>query len=199
MAALANAGLRDDTLVVFTSDNGGSTVENNDLKYPDDHCPEGKLTGNNHPLRGRKGDVDEGGTRVPTIVRWPARVKPGRVDSPVQIIDWMPTFCSLAGFESDRDLKWDGIDITPLLIDKSPLPPRPLYTVGPRWRSSSLRYGDWKLIVQGEGDQRRIELFKISDDPNESSDLAASEPKRVKEMLARLQSAASLDRDALAP
>ena len=198
IAALEKAGVRDNTLLVFTSDNGGSTVENNDLKYPDDNCPNGKLTGNNHPLRGRKGDVYEGGTRVPTIVSWPARVKPGRVDSPVQITDWMPTFCSIAGYRSERDLKWDGADISQLLIDKSPLPDRPLYTAGPRWRATSLRYGDWKLIVHGEGERRRLELFNISNDPSESTNLADAEPTRVEEMLARLQQAARHDRDALA-
>jgi arylsulfatase A-like enzyme len=125
-------------------------------------------------------------------------VKPGRVDSPVQIIDWMPTFCSLAGFESDDDLNWDGTDITKLLIAKSPLPPRPLYTAGPRWRASSLRYGDWKLIVHGEGEQRRVELFNLTDDPSESKNRADTEPKQVKEMLARMQEVASCDRDALA-
>ena len=198
ITALERTGVRDDTLLVFTSDNGGSAVENNDLKYPDDNCPNGKLTGNNRPLRGRKGDVHEGGTRVPTIVSWPAHVKPGRVDSPVQITDWMPTFCSLAGYESKRDMKWDGADIAQLLIKKSPLPDRPLYTAGPRWRATSLRYGDWKLIVYGEGENRKLELFNISDDPGESKNQANTEPKRVVEMLTRLQQAARRDRDALA-
>jgi arylsulfatase A-like enzyme len=198
VAALEKAGVRDNTLLVFTSDNGGSTVENNDLKYPDDNCPNGKLTGNNHPLRGRKGDVYEGGTRVPTIVSWPACVKPGRVDSPVQITDWLPTFCSLAGYDSKRDLKWDGADITQLLIKKSPLPDRALYTAGPRWRATSLRHGDWKLIVHGEGENWRLELFNISDDPSESTNRAEAEPKRVEEMLTRLQQTASRDRDSVA-
>lgn len=197
IAALEKAGVRNNTLLVFTSDNGGSTVENNDLKYPDDNCPNGRLTGNNHPLRGRKGDVYEGGTRVPTIVSWPARVKAGRVNNPVQITDWMPTFCSLAGYQIKRDLKWDGTNLTQLLVNKEPLPPRPIYTAGPRWRASSLRYGDWKLITHGEGDRRKFELFNIAKDPSESSNLADSEPQRVKEMLARLNEAAGRDRDAV--
>ena len=196
--SLEDTGLRNNTLLVFTSDNGGSTVENNDLKYPDDNCPNGRLTGNNRPLRGRKGDVYEGGTRVPTLVSWPARVKPGRVDSPVQITDWMPTFCSLAGYKPDRELKWDGTDITDLLVNQSPLPDRPIYTAGPRWRAASLRYGDWKLITHGTGDQRRVELFNIAADASESKDVADGHPKQVKEMLVRFKEAAAHDRDAVA-
>ncbi len=196
--SLEDAGLRNNTLLVFTSDNGGSTVENNDLKYPDDNCPNGRLTGNNRPLRGRKGDVYEGGTRVPTLVSWPARVQPGRVDSPVQITDWMPTFCSLAGYKPDCELKWDGTDITDLLVNQSPLPDRPIYTAGPRWRAVSLRYGDWKLITHGTGDQRRVELFNIAADASESKDMADGHPKQVKEMLVRFKEAAAHDRDAVA-
>ncbi len=196
--ALEDKGVRDNTLLVFTSDNGGSTVENNDLKYPDDNCPNGRLTGNNHPLRGRKGDVYEGGTRVPTLVSWPARIKPGRmVASPVQITDWMPTFCALAGYKPDRNLKWDGTDLTELLTKQTPLPPRPLYTAGPRWRSVSLRHGDWKLITHGTGDQRRFELFNISSDPDESDDLADRHPDRVRELQRHVKKAASTDRDSV--
>jgi arylsulfatase A-like enzyme len=195
--ALEDKGVRDNTLLVFTSDNGGSTVENNDLKYPDDNCPNGRLTGNNHPLRGQKGDVYEGGTRVPTLVFWPGHAKPGRVSSPVQITDWMPTFCSLSGYSPDRDLRWDGTDLTELLTNHTRLPVRPIYTAGPRWRSTSLRHGDWKLITHGAGDQRRIELFNISADPGESGDVAGNQPELVRELLAQLEETAAADRDSV--
>lgn len=196
--ALEKNGVRENTLLVFTSDNGGSTAENNDLKYPDDNCPNGKLTGNNLPLRGRKGDIYEGGTRVPTLVSWPGHVKPGRVESPVQITDWMPTFCTLAGYESKGDLRWDGTNLISLLTKHTELPDRPIYTAGPRWRATSLRYGDWKLIVRGEGKGRKIELFHIAEDPTESKNRVETEPKRAMEMLEKLEQAAQRDRDSLA-
>lgn len=195
--ALEKHGVRENTLLVFTSDNGGSTVENNDLKYPDDNCPNGKLVGNNHPLRAQKGSVYEGGTRVPTIVSWPGRVKPGKVDTPVQITDWMPTFCAIAGYEPKVDLKWDGSDLTQLLTNHAALPERAIYTAGPGWRASSLRYGDWKLVVHGEGDNRKIELFNIAKDPTESKNRAESELQRVAEMLVKLEEATQRDRDAV--
>lgn len=198
LSALEKKGLRDNTLVVFTSDNGGSTAENNDLKYPDDNCPNGKLPGNNIPWRGQKGDLYEGGTRVPAIVRWPARIKPGQVSSPVQITDWMPTFCSLAGYRPEKDLKWDGTNLAPLLMERTELPERPLYAVSPGWRARSLRLGSWKLIVHGEGAARRTELFDLSNDPAESRNLAESQPDRLKQILAKLDEVAARDRDALA-
>ncbi len=198
IAALEKANLRDNTLLVFTSDNGGSTAENNDLKYPDDNCPNGRLTGNNLPLRGQKGDVYEGGTRVPTLVSWPARIKPGQANSPVQITDWMPTFCALAQSQPEGDLKWDGANIGPLLLEGSPLPARPIYTVGPSWRAVSLRYGDWKLIAFGQPQPTKVELFNMATDPSETKNLADSEPARVKELLDRLEKMAQADRDAVA-
>jgi len=73
----------------------------------------------------------EGGTRVPTIVSWPGRVKPGKVHSPVQIIDWMPTLCALASYRPPRDLKWDGLNIASLLTEHRSLADRPLYAVAP--------------------------------------------------------------------
>ena len=109
----------------------------------------------------------------------------------------MPTFCSLVGYQPDQNLKWDGTDIRRLLINRLPLPTRPLYTVGASWRSTSLRYGEWKLIVRGEGERRREELFNISTDPSESNNLADSNPELLKSMLTRLQEVAGLDRDAV--
>ncbi|MEO6244922.1 MAG: sulfatase-like hydrolase/transferase, partial [Opitutaceae bacterium] len=133
IATLEKQGLRQNTLIVFTSDNGGSTAENNDRSYPDDSCPSGPLPGNNIPWRGQKGDLYEGGTRVPTIVSWPGRARPGRVSAPVQITDWVPTFAALTGYQPERDLKWDGADILSLLTSHTPPPVRPLYGVAPNW------------------------------------------------------------------
>lgn len=195
--ALEKVGRRQNTFLVFTSDNGGSTAENNDLKYPDDNCPNGRLPGNNLPLRGQKGTVYEGGTRVPTIVSWPGHVKPGRVDCPVQIIDWMPTFCKIAGYEPRTPLRWDGEDLTELLTEHSPLSDRPLYTAGPRWRSRSLRLGDWKLIVHGEKENQKSELFNLTADLSESENLAEKSPETVERLTRELEKMAERDRDAV--
>ncbi len=198
LKALDETGRRKNTLVVFTSDNGGSTAENNDLKYPDDNCPNGRLPGNNLPLRGKKGDVYEGGTRVPTLVSWPGRVRAGRQATPVHITDWMPTFCGLAGYQPKRNLKWDGFDLTSLLQKGAPLPERSIYVAGARWRAVSLRHGDWKLVVTGQQPKRTIELFNLANDPSERTNLAKREAGRVDEMMKRLTTAAKADRDSVA-
>ncbi len=197
VAALEKKGRRRNTLLIFTSDNGGSTAENNDLKYPDDNCPNGKLPGNNRPLRGQKGTLYEGGIRVPAVVSWPDGAKPGKVDCPVQITDWMPTFCALAGYRAETDLRWDGTDITRLLTDHVPLPERPLYSVGTRWDARTLRLGDWKLIVSGEKEKLKVELFDIAKDPSESENLAEQQPERAKQLIAQMEKMAARDRDAV--
>ena len=197
LATLDRTGRRQDTLVIFTSDNGGSTAENNDRSYPDDQCPAGRLTASNLPWRGQKGDLYEGGTRVPTVISWPGRAKPGRVDTPVHITDWLPTFAALANYKPDRDLKWDGTSLLPVLTAHTPLPDRPLYSVAPNWRARSLRFGQWKLIAFGEGAARRNELYDLTADPQEMSNLAASQPDQLRRMLALLDQAAARDRDAL--
>ncbi len=197
LVALEKHGLRENTLVVVTSDNGGSTAENNDLKYPDDHCPNGRLIGNNKPLRGQKGDVYEGGTRVPTIVSWPGRIAAGKVESPTQIIDWMPTFCALAGVELSSDPRWDGTDLTALLLQHQALPERSLYTAGPGWRAVSLRRGDWKLVVNGSGENQQTALYQIADDPGEEHDISGHNPEQLQRMLEYLKQAAAADRDAV--
>lgn len=197
LTALELQGLREHTLVVVTSDNGGSTAENNDLKYPDDNCPNGRLVGSNKPFRGQKGDVYEGGTRVPTLVSWPGRIAAGQVDAPTQIIDWMPTFCAFAGLTPKQNPRWDGADLSALLLNQQALPERSLYTVGPGWRAASLRRGDWKLVATHSGKNRQDALYQISKDPGEQHDVAKQYPKQLQRMQGYLKQAAAADRDAV--
>lgn len=183
--AIDDAGQKENTMIIFTSDNGGSTAENNDTKYPDDNCPNGRLPGNNKPLRGGKGMLYEGGIRVPTIVRWPGMLKAGTsLDQPVCIVDWMPTFCSLAGAEFDRDeLQWDGIDLWPALTGTGVLPMRGLHIAGGR-NARALRYGDWKLIISGLKQKRpHVELFDLATDPEEKLNVGKQHPNKLAELL----------------
>jgi arylsulfatase A-like enzyme len=197
LEALTRKSLRDNTLFVFTSDNGGSTAENNDPQYPADDCPDGRLPGNNLPLRGQKGELYEGGTRVPTLVSWPNRISPGRTATPTAIIDWLPTFAALAGYRPETDLSWDGVDLSGLLTRDKPLAPRPLYAVGPSGKSRSLRSGDWKLIVTGELSRPdRLQLFRIDIDPSERTDLASTEAGETARLLDAMRQAALRDNDA---
>lgn len=181
--AIKENGHHDNTLIVFTSDNGGSTATNNTQPYPPDDSPPGKLTANNGALRGQKGSVYEGGVRVPTIVAWAGQIEAGRQDTPVCIVDWMPTFCKLAGYQPQQDLRWDGVDLSELLRKRVQLPDRAIYLAGPRKRSVALRQGHWKLVISG-GDRR--ELFRLDRDPSEQQNLAAELRDRVHDMLETL-------------
>ena len=195
VATLESTGKRGETLIIFTSDNGGSTAENNGQSYPADDYPTGPLPGNNKPLRNEKGTVYEGGTRVPCIINWPGKLQPGKHTAPVQIVDWMPTFCALAGYKPDRDLKWDGANLWPQLAEGAAPAAHPIYSVSPGFKSRSFRVGDWKLVQQPKD---KIELFDIANDPSEKKDLAAQKPEKVAELQKALEAYAKADRDAVA-
>lgn len=196
LAAIDAAGKRDSTLVVFTSDNGGSWAENNDTKYAGDVYPAGKLPGRNLPWRGQKGQLYEGGIRVPTVVRWPGRLPTGSCDAPIHVADWMPTLCGLAGYRPDRDLKWDGRDVAPLLTGAASPDDRTLYWVAPAFRARAVRHGDWKLIEHRSGDPPRIELFHLGDDPQETRDRSQDRPEVVQTLTGLLAEVSAADRDA---
>ena len=196
LGALDEKGIRENSIVVFTSDNGGSNVTNTTQPYPPDESPKGNLTASNHPLRGGKGTVYEGGTRVPTLVSWPGKIAPRQENTPVSIVDWMPTFCHLAGFVPEKDLRWDGLNLSPLLFEGASLPERPIYTPAARWKVISLRLGDWKLVVT---ENSKRELYHIINDPSETKNVAEQEPQRVSVMMAALQEARSLDNDSVVP
>jgi arylsulfatase A-like enzyme len=198
VAALEKGGKRENTVLVFTSDNGGSTAENHDQKYPADGYPEGKLTGNNTPLRGKKGDLYEGGIRVPTILSWPGKIKASQCTAPMQITDWMPTFCSLAHCKPDLDPKWDGADVWSVLAGEVKSQSRLLYWTAPGFRAQAVRDGDWKLIVHGKGESATTELFNLADDPNETTNLNSTAPAKFSELQKKLSEIAAADRDAVA-
>jgi len=169
LEALEENGLAENTFVLFMTDHGGDPV----------------YGGSNKPLRGDKATLFEGGIRVPCIIRWPGKVPPGETtDEVAWSIDLFPTLCSLAGVDySDESL--DGRDIAPLLLEGAPLGFRTMFwetgrhdRLG-RGRWLALRHKDWKYISDTDGTEY---VFNLHDDPNESTNLAADQPKMLRRM-----------------
>jgi arylsulfatase A-like enzyme len=198
--ALVKADKRENTLIVFSSDNGGSTAENNGQAYPPDGYASGKLPGNNKPFRDEKGSVYEGGIRVTAFANWPGKLQPTVLRTPLHIVDWMPTFCHLAGFVATEDPRWDGRNLWPHLMGQASVETRPLYIVGPGWKSRALRLGDWKLIQHQKTNSQTVnELYHLERDPAERTNLAEQEPFQLKVMQAALAEVEKADRDVALP
>jgi arylsulfatase A-like enzyme len=194
VAALERTGSRDNTLVVFASDNGSIPSWKPRGLYPGTYeaCP---VLGSNLPYRGRKATLYEGAIRVPAFANWPGRQKPNTVDKPVHVVDWMPTIMRLAGCKPQQDLKWDGQDIWPLLTGRVTDPERrTLY-----WKfsggASAIRHGDWKLIVNEK--EETSELYNLATDPYEKNDLAEKSPKQVAALKALLADQQKLDQSTM--
>jgi len=201
LAALETSGKAGNTVVIFGSDNGAyPTARNDDPQYPADSYEPGPAGGSNEPLRGRKGEVYEGGIRTPAIVSWPGRLSPGKFTGVASITDWMPTLCALAGYTPEKDLKWDGQNIWPQLTGAQPPGPRAVYVAGPGFRSRMVRDGPWKLVVMHPGAPGKevVELFDLSTDPNETTSLALKMPGKVAALRTRLEELSKADRDATA-
>jgi arylsulfatase A-like enzyme len=203
--ALEKTGQRANTLVVFTSDNGGMGRPAADLNaYPGSY--ESGSLGENQPLRGHKGQLYEGGIRVPAFVNWPGRIAARKIAAPIHAVDWTPTLSTLAGYVPSTNLKWDGQDVWPTIAGGEKPAPRDLYWKGPGGRSYALRSGDWKLVVHGAGDaqrrveldgQRRVEVFDLARDPFEENDRASDEPAVVKRLEKLLSQQQKMDDDAV--
>jgi arylsulfatase A-like enzyme len=178
LAKLDELGLRENTLVIFTSDNGGLSTS------------EGSPT-SNLPLRGGKGWMYEGGIRESLIVRWPALVKPGSlVSTPVSSPDFFPTLLEATHTQPQAGQKLDGLSLLPV-FKGSDLPERALFWHYPHYGNqggaptAAIRKGDWKLIEWME--DSRVELFNLAQDLSEKTNLAPKEPERVAQMLAELR------------
>jgi arylsulfatase A-like enzyme len=172
VAALKDQGLTNDTLVIFSSDNGGPVNQG----------------ANNGTLRGAKGGLHEGGVRVPAFAVWPGKLKAGTTcNEPLHMVDWYPTLVQLAGGSLEQKLPLDGKDVWPTLTEGKPSPHDDVL-INVEANRGAIRKGSWKLIAQGKpAKPDKVELFNLADDPGEKTDRAAKEPRRVEELLARLQ------------
>ena len=188
MNTLDRLSLTDRTLIVFFSDNGGNMYNEVDGTTPT----------SNAPLRGGKATLYEGGVRVPCIVCWPGTVAAGmRSDTVIQSVDFYPTLLEMLGLKPAEGQRFDGVSIVPALKGQ-PLQRDAIFTYFPHdprvpdWLppAVSVLCGDWKLIrifYGGENGAHRWKLFNLASDLSEKNDLAAQEPRRVKELDARIE------------
>lgn len=189
-ASLKKAGMLENTLIVFSSDNGGPPP------------------GDNTPLRDFKGSIFEGGTRAAAFATWPGHIPAGqRVREPMHMVDWYPTLIKQAGGSLTQKLPIDGLDIWPMLTKGTPSPHDALLSVSTQGPGrAAVRMGQWKLIVSGnahddaedEGGKKKkaakkaankyepVALYDLAADPSENKNLADAQPERVRTMRARL-------------
>lgn len=186
-SALDAAGLRDDTLFVVTSDNGGLNRRYDYRAAADD------IVATQAPLRGEKGTLFEGGIRVPLIVRYPAGIAAAGTTCAVPTVshDLYPTFATLAGAEPPANQPLDGVDVSPLFADpNADLDRDAIHWHYPQYHhdrpATAIRAGRYKLIEYLDGTGERL-LFDLAEDLGETRDLAEEMPERVADLQRRLQ------------
>ena len=184
---LDKSGQSDNTLIVFTSDNGGQKDYASKTDYEGKHGPNPTL-GDNRPLRGWKGQLYEGGIRVPAFVSWRGRLKPRVVNEAVSHLDWMPTLARLAGAEANGE----GRDVWPLLSgDGKAAAAKPLYwNIG---NHKAVIMGDWKLIEPAKK-KDAAELYDLAADPAETKNRVADNAAKVEELRKIMANQSKLDR-----
>jgi arylsulfatase A-like enzyme len=174
MTKLDETKQTENTLIFFVSDNGGPNLSARSVNFTD-----------NTPLRGAKGDLYDGGMRVPFLVSWPAKIKPGVYAQPVIALDFLPTALAAAGSTDLTPKNLDGVNLLPFLSgEKATAPHETLF-----WRTggpgglNAVRRGNWKLVRRGAN---APELYDLAADVGESKDLAAAKPEVVKELVAAI-------------
>ena len=186
IAALDKKGLRDNTLIIFHSDNGGTKnpmfagvmADMSKVKIPCD----------NGPYRDGKGSLFDGGTLVCAFANWPGHIKPQSVDGIIHAVDLYPTLASLAGASTAKSKPLDGVNVWDTIASGKPSPRSEfVYNIEPF--RAALRQGDWKLIWRTTLPSS-VDLYDLSKDPSEQNNLAAANPDKVIAMQKRLDSLA---------
>ena len=193
--AVERAGVRDNTLFIFSSDNGG---------------PQPGVVTSNGELRAGKATHYDGGVRVAAFATWDGKIPAGStVKQPLHIADWYPTLLNLSGAKIDQKLPLDGRDAWPTIVQGKPSPRSDLL-INATPHSGAIRAGDWKLVVNGskaaagfDGDavvddksKLELELFNLAEDPNEKTNLADRFPDKVADLKNRF---IFYQREAVAP
>ncbi len=188
VAALEKRNMRDNTIIIFSSDNGGarSALTATGARSEKERKESGGLglgdepPASNGKLRGGKGSLHEGGVRVPTIVNWPAKLGPRTIDEPLYMVKIMPTFLALGGGTDSPDHPIDGRDMWPTLAAGNPSPNNDIL-ISVEAVQGAIRNGNWKLF-QVATLPCKTELFVLSLDPSEANSLATAHPETVGEL-----------------
>jgi arylsulfatase A-like enzyme len=182
VSALEKKKMRENTLIVFMSDNGGNRTA---MLAGDSDVSKLKLPADNGPYRGGKGMLYEGGTRVAALANWPGRIKPGEVGGMMHVVDMYSTLTKLAGADVSKAKPLDGIDVWSTISSGAPSPRREIvYNIEPF--RGGVRVDDWKLIWRTPLPSA-LELYNIPQDPSEKTNLADSNPAIVAELQRRIE------------
>ena len=179
VAALDARGMRENTLIVFHSDNGGTR----DKMFAGEGAVAGDLPPSNAPLRAGKGTLYEGGTRVVALANWPGRIAPGAAEGVMHVVDMLPTLAKLAGASLGKAKPLDGGDVWQVLAAGQPGRAELLYNVDPT--QGAVREGDWKMVWH-VALPPKVELFDLSKDPSETTDLSTAHPEKVAQLQQRV-------------
>jgi arylsulfatase A-like enzyme len=192
LTALDKMGMRENTIIIFSSDNGGATSalfatgarSEEERKESGGVGLEEKTPASNGRLRAGKGSLHEGGVRVPTIVNWPGKLQPREVNAPLHMVNVMPTMLALAGGKGSPGHPFDGMDMWKTLADGA-ASPNEYILINVEPIRGAIRKGNWKLFrfatLPG-----RTELFDLSKDPGEQNNVAGQHPDIVRDLEARL-------------
>jgi arylsulfatase B len=184
--ALESRKMRGNTLIVFQSDNGGPRS----AKFTGEvDMSKSTIPADNGPYRDGKGTLYEGGTRVVALANWPGHIKPGSVvNEPIHMVDMYPTLAKLAGAPLGKNKPLDGLDVWPTLAEGKPSPRKVVvYDIEPF--RAAVRQGAWKLVWQATLPSQ-IELFNLTQDPGETTNLAQKNRQKVADLQQQIEALA---------